>query len=199
MSSNDSSILKLDLYLSKLCSIKRHDDSLGKRFVRGMLKLLEYSGHGIPWLIFTVYMICQSSKKKSWIFFCNLLMALIIDLVVVGLLKVIVRRPRPKYNVDDMFATVSIDKHSFPSGHSTRVTMVALLFTHYWSERWCIRLGFMWAGLVATSRVVLGRHHITDVCGGVIIGYLQYCLILQCWLTHKTLTTFANWDKDNTL
>ena len=181
------SLLKIDQYVSEMMLVNSKDNNLRVRVLRLFLKLLEYSGHGIPWITATLYVIYMDTNMETRQFFCNLLMALLVDLVIVGFLKTIVRRPRPAYNVDDMFATVSVDKYSFPSGHSTRVAMVAMLFTHYWTNRVYIQLGLLWAAMVAISRVMLGRHHVSDVISGVTIGYAQYCLVLKCWLMQTTL------------
>ena len=193
MSQNEFGLLKLDRDVSAVLSIMSKDsDSIGIRVLRLFLKVLEYSGHGIPWIASTLYIIYKFPDMDTRLFFCNLMMALLVDLAIVGLTKAIVRRPRPVYNVDDMFATVSVDRYSFPSGHTTRVAMVAMLFTHYWSNKAYIRFGYIWAGMVATSRVVLGRHHVSDVIGGVIIGYIQYHLVLKYWLTWDTLEQIFN-------
>ena len=51
----------------------------------------------------------------------NLILGFIIDLLVVGTIKGIVRRRRPVYNDEsDFTVVVSVDKFSFPSGHSSR-------------------------------------------------------------------------------
>ncbi|VDP88408.1 unnamed protein product [Echinostoma caproni] len=113
---------------------------------------LEWSCHGIPWLLFvTVWLgmlwqttkmerggndslIAPSYRARSWTLeqwktgpnsslFPNpwtqaicLLSALLIDLCVVALLKMCVRRPRPKDDImSDMRLTVPIDMWSFPS------------------------------------------------------------------------------------
>lgn len=191
------SLLYYDRELSKMISIKNIDNKEGKDaatrptpkreiILRKVLLLLEYSGHGIPWIGVTLFKIYYRRDIKSTQFFCNLFLALLFDLLIVGLLKVIVRRPRPVYNVDDMFATVSVDRYSFPSGHSTRAAMVAFLFSLYWTNTAHVVLGFVWASMVAISRVVLGRHHVSDVTLGVTIGYLQYRFILKVWLTKET-------------
>lgn len=181
-------LLTLDRYVSDMLSIKANSEgNIGIRLIRLFLKLLEYSGHGIPWITVTLYMIYQTHDTKTRLFFCNLLMALFIDLVIVGLLKMLVRRPRPVYNKDDMFATVSVDRYSFPSGHSTRVVMVAVLFTCYLTSSFYIKSCFIWAAMVSISRVVLGRHYVSDVMGGAIIGYLQYFLVAKYWLNEETL------------
>ena len=193
MSQEEFSFLRFDRYISEVLSIKaKNENNVGIKVLRLFLKLLEYSGHGIPWITATLYVICTNPDMETKLFFCNLFMALLIDLAVVGSLKTIVRRPRPVYNVDDMFATVSVDRYSFPSGHSTRVAMVALLFTLYWTNWFYIRIGFIWAVMVAISRVVLGRHHVSDVIGGILIGYLQYRLVVKFWLTRRSLEQIVN-------
>ncbi|KJE95843.1 hypothetical protein CAOG_06247 [Capsaspora owczarzaki ATCC 30864] len=94
----------------------------GDTFMRPLLVALEFSGHGIPWIAGAVVAFLLTAHSEL---LANLLAGLALDLVVVGLVKAIVRRPRPSYNVDDMFATVSVDRFSFPSGHTTRVAMLA--------------------------------------------------------------------------
>ena len=54
----------------------------------------------------------------------TLLAAMLLDLATVALLKALVRRPRPPYNVPDMLV-VSVDRYSFPSGHASRTTVLA--------------------------------------------------------------------------
>lgn len=109
--------------------------------------------------------------------------ALVLDLVVSGTLKAIVRRPRPSTNSSsDMFFVVSVDHFSFPSGHTTRATMLAVLalirlplsvLTQY--------LSIVWAFCIAASRVMLGRHHLSDVFFGAIIGYVQALAVQHYW------------------
>ena len=55
-----------------------------------------------------------------------------------------------------MFATVSVDRYSFPSGHTTRVAALAVLAP--WlgcASPACVWI-IVWAVSVAVSRVVLG-------------------------------------------
>lgn len=193
MSQDEFSLVMFDRYISGILSVKTKDESnVGICVVRLFLKMLEYSGHGIPWITATLYLAYASAGIGTRLFFCNLLMALILDLAIVGALKTIFRRPRPVYNIDDMFATVSVDRYSFPSGHSTRVTMVAALLTHYWRNSLYINLGYVWAAMVAISRVVLGRHHVSDIIGGVFIGYLQYLLVMKYRLNQESLEKIIN-------
>ncbi len=51
----------------------------------------------------------------------NLLLGFVLDLIMVGTIKGLVRRGRPVYNKEgDFVLVVSVDKFSFPSGHSSR-------------------------------------------------------------------------------
>lgn len=103
---------------------------------------LEWSCHGVPWFIFSggwilgllissmapppsagpasdPYVAPRSARNLyGWRAAC-LLFALVLDVLVVGCLKFIVKRPRPEANYSsDMLLTVSIDDWSFPSGES---------------------------------------------------------------------------------
>ncbi|KAL3743231.1 hypothetical protein ACJRO7_018524 [Eucalyptus globulus] len=133
-----------------------------------------------------------------------LILGLLLDLALVGLVKLLFRRPRPAYN-KDMSVAVSVDHYSFPSGHASRVCFVAALvclsaeamegavaesrsggFVDRWiaegGERKLVELvvlvASVWAAATAGSRVLLGRHYVCDVlagaCLGVIEGWLAY-------------------------
>ena len=103
----------------------------------------------------------------------------------VGSLKAIVRRQRPAHNQEDMFGTISVDRFSFPSGHATRATTVAcFIVVHFLSGTYLVYPLILWAVLVIASRVLLGRHYVSDVFVGVIIGVVQYIFAAQnLWLS----------------
>nr|XP_002130324.1 phospholipid phosphatase 6-like [Ciona intestinalis] len=181
--SNDSKFIHVikdvDYQFSKkiaVCSAGGH--------LRPVLMLLELSGHGIPWFLGTILTIFNSidGVKETCM---NLLLALIFDLFVVALIKGLFRRPRPTYNKQDMLATVSLDVYSFPSGHSTRSVMVAFFLINQFNlSLFCKVLLIIWSFCVCTSRVMLGRHHISDVICGFFIGYSQYYIVVQFWWSY---------------
>ena len=134
----------------------------------------------------------------------NLLIGLVLDIVIVAVLKAFTRRRRPAYDVDDQVftprtmkyfcssysfkvATVKmVDKFSFPSGHATRATMLALLFTLLSPLPLLLWIPFLaWAAAVAVSRVLLGRHHILDVVAGVIIGAIEAVILSMLWRSEE--------------
>lgn len=148
-------------------------------------KVLEYSCHGIAWL-------------AGWLAFCwmvdipewyqmqvNLFIGLLTDIVMVAIIKAATRRRRPAVN-DDPFC-FGPDKFSFPSGHVSRgifiVTFLTLLepVTYFlWPPllAWCVAL--------CLSRLLLYRHHILDVLGGVILGLFNAFLISLFWFNQES-------------
>lgn len=78
-------------------------------------------------------------------------------------------------STDDMRATVKVDQYSFPSGHCTRVFMLAALAPLVLpdSSGPIPDRALIWAVAVGVSRVVMGRHHILDVLAGAVVGTAQ--------------------------
>ncbi|KAI5623590.1 phospholipid phosphatase 6 isoform 1, partial [Silurus asotus] len=182
-----SSLLAVDLWLSKRLGVCACEEaSWGS--VRPLMKLVEVSGHGIPWLLGAAYCMYKSDSAAGQEVMLNLLMALVLDLVLVGIVKAVVRRRRPAHNRMDMFATFSVDRYSFPSGHATRAAMCArFLLAHLVLAAPLRVLVMLWAGFVGLSRVLLGRHNVTDVAFGFFMGYCQYNLVEALWLSPAML------------
>ncbi|KAK6038859.1 PAP2 family protein [Cooperia oncophora] len=72
------------------------------------------------------------------------------------------------------------DKFSFPSGHTSRAAMLAtlwfvLLSAFFPKYRFAAML---MALVVATSRVAMGRHYLSDALGGLLIGWLEGLAVL---------------------
>lgn len=113
---------------------------------------------------------------------------LLLDLVLVATVKAVVRRRRPAHNRMDMFATFSVDSYSFPSGHATRAAFCGrFLLAHLVLAAPLRVLVLLWTGVVGLSRVLLGRHNVTDVAFGFWMGYCQYNLVEMLWLSPQTL------------
>ena len=98
-----------------------------------------------------------------------------------------VKRKRPQMNQMDMFFTVSVDNYSFPSGHATRAGLVAVFFyvNFNYSQNFLAAV-IAWTLLVSVSRVLLGRHFVSDVVAGYVIGMLEYKLLEALWLSEDT-------------
>ncbi|MCC6763466.1 MAG: phosphatase PAP2 family protein [Deltaproteobacteria bacterium] len=87
--------------------------------------------------------------------------------LVVKLGKTLTRRARPAGEWGASYRRS--DPHAFPSGHSARAFLVAVLASGLGSA-WLGAALALWATLVAASRVLLGVHHLSDVVAGACLG-----------------------------
>lgn len=51
---------------------------------------------------------------------------------------------------------------------------------------------YLWAFLVGVSRVLLGKHHLSDVCCGFALGFLHFSLVESVWLDSATCQTLIS-------
>ncbi|XP_066482185.1 polyisoprenoid diphosphate/phosphate phosphohydrolase PLPP6 isoform X2 [Tiliqua scincoides] len=177
------SLLAIDLWASKQLGVCAGENSSWGS-ARPLMKVIEISGHGIPWLAGALYGLYRSGSSAGREVLINLLFALVLDVVLVAAVKGLVKRRRPAHNKMDMFATISVDKYSFPSGHATRAAMVCRFILHHLVLAVPLRvLLVLWAFVVGISRVMLGRHNVSDVIFGLIMGYVQYSIVEYFWLS----------------
>lgn len=178
---------------SSLFLASRPDSPLGQ--YRPVMQMLEYTAHGIPWLMGTCLMIWFVTGRDLEAFYVNLLLAIVLDLIFVACIKAAARRRRPPVNRNDMFFTVSIDNHSFPSGHASRVVFLACLILNYTTLNVVLKTAALaWSISVVASRVLLGRHYVGDVIGGAVLGLCEYVVIMAIfWMSTDTALTFASY------
>eukprot|EP00271_Cylindrocystis_brebissonii_P015254 TRINITY_DN3755_c0_g1_i1.p1 TRINITY_DN3755_c0_g1~~TRINITY_DN3755_c0_g1_i1.p1 ORF type:complete len:310 (+),score=14.77 TRINITY_DN3755_c0_g1_i1:223-1152(+) len=93
---------------------------------RSLAIILEHTGDGLYWIPGTIAMwLCPIAMPPALrCCILNLFVAFILDLIVVGTLKSLVRRRRPVYN-RGMTVVLAPDKWSFPSGHASRALLIA--------------------------------------------------------------------------
>lgn len=141
--SSNQSLLDRVVEYDRKFSAWVHEQGLGI-FFYVFLRTLEFSGDGvflIPCAAATFVAPKAKLTPEVRMFFFNLFMAFLFDLIVVSIIKKIVRRPRPVYNRNH-FMTVQVDHWSFPSGHSTRALLVVTMFGLYmpmWKDQ-CHRI-----------------------------------------------------------
>jgi len=70
---------------------------------------------------------------------------------------------------------------SFPSSHAANAVALAAVFARRW-KRWAVPF-YVFAALVAASRMVLNRHYLSDVVVGAAIG------LAADWLVNRWLAT----------
>ena len=116
---------------------------------------------------------CNRLKTKSLFF----LLAILVAGVLTQIIKHVVGRPRPNYSVvennfDFYFFSLNSSFHSFPSGHTSTIFVVALCFSLFLPK---IKYFFIFfASIIAFSRVVVGAHFLTDIIGGIVVAYIGF-------------------------
>ena len=114
-------------------------------------------------------------QRKSWL----ILMALTINSAIVDILKNVINRPRPFITYPSIHNLVQVHTASFPSGHAAEVFMLAISLSLLFPKRkWGIGFGWVWALLIAYSRVDLGVHFPSDILGSIIVaGIVAFAFI----------------------
>jgi len=81
------------------------------------------------------------------------------------------RRTRPTEGGDVRFTVRTPSTSSFPSGHASSAFFSALVLTHWVTWQWTV-LFYLFALIIATSRVGVRIHHASDVLVGALMGSL---------------------------
>lgn len=116
----------------------------------------------------SIYLLCvvalvygfQKRKLKGAVW---VMLVLVLVYAVTGALKVSFAEPRPALLIEGIQAFVAETTPSFPSAHSSLAfASAAILATP---------IAYLWAALIALSRVVLGVHFPHDIIVGAVLGY----------------------------
>lgn len=133
--------------------------------------------------------------------------ALLVVLVIVcadqlssSVIKPLVNRPRPCHSVEGIPVVENVHLlvgcgggKSFPSSHAVNNVAVATLFAFFYRRArvWL----FVWAALVALSRVAVGVHFPLDILGGAVVGWGVATVILRVWdLCGRTVAPWLRLD-----
>ncbi|KAL3645592.1 hypothetical protein CASFOL_010772 [Castilleja foliolosa] len=184
-----------------------------------LLKSLEISGDGrlffpiILSFLFTttpiaIFSTAATPIATASVLLLNLLIGSLLDLLLICLIKHLIPRPRPVYN-KNMFRSFSVDHWSFPSGHSSRVFLIAVFCFFYsyqitevlvtnienvggesWIMEHFVVVVWIWAAITSFSRVLLGRHFLLDVVAGACLGVFEGFLVLRLFNYDKLSSWF---------
>jgi membrane-associated phospholipid phosphatase len=97
---------------------------------------------------------------------------------VMEIAKHVAKEPRPAVLLDGRLHERAIETglNSFPSGHETMATAMALTLWLILPRKWRW-LSIVWIIIVGVSRIYLGDHTPYDVLGGFAIGLMAVCFI----------------------
>jgi len=125
---------------------------------------------GIPVALAVIAEFKSADKKNSRSSFLFVVLSIAMAGLVSYMIKNIGSVPRP-YAVDARLIKLSVGgSFSFPSGHTTEA-FAAFSSLVFLFPKWKIALPlFLWASLVAFSRIYLGVHYPFDILGGITIG-----------------------------
>ena len=136
---------------------------------------------GTQWglIILAVVGIVEVRRTRRWTGVAFLALCVVGQNVIVNTTKVVVARARP--SVDQL---TGFSGYSFPSGHSAQAAAmfaaIALVVGRGRSRQWHAVLAGVAIGVataVAASRVLLGVHWLTDVIGGLAVGWGWFALV----------------------
>ncbi|KAK6012014.1 PAP2 family protein, partial [Ostertagia ostertagi] len=141
--------------------------------------------NGYLWIIgSTLALVCSVSgrwNRETQHQLVILNIGLLLDVILSCILKLVIQRPRPGYNVKDQSIfrnskLQSLISSPFLLGHSSRAAMLATLCAAFFPKyRFAAML---MAVVVAMSRVAMGRHYLSDALGGLLLGWLEGLAVL---------------------
>jgi undecaprenyl-diphosphatase len=116
-----------------------------------------------------IVLLLFGNKRTRWLALFSIATLVITDQLSAGLLKGLIARPRPCHVFTDINLLVTCGGgYSMPSSHAANVFGQAFLLSRNIKHiGWPL---FIFAILVASSRVFVGVHYPGDVLGGFVIG-----------------------------
>ncbi|XP_074527064.1 inactive phospholipid phosphatase 7-like [Halichoeres trimaculatus] len=187
-----NSLLAIDISLSKRLGICAGVRGPGAP-LRSMVTLLALTGHALPWFFGTLICLWKSNTLAGQEVLVNLLLALVLDLMTVAGMQKLVKRKGPWDLPPGFMDYIAMDMYSFPAAHASRAVMVSKFLLNHLVLAVPLRiLLYLWAVLVGVSRVLLGKHHLSDVGCGFALGFLHFNLVESVWLDSATCQTLIS-------
>lgn len=164
--------------LNIMQSALRIDRSLSARLQlpkQGSLRLLAliiaHTGDSLTWATIAVVLWYRGERFLPGI----MAITILVIAAAVFAIKVTVRRRRPTH--ERSVATMTLDEHSFPSGHAARAIGLAIVLGTLYP--YLLPYLIVWAVLVGLARIALGVHYLSDVMVGWGLGGLIGALLMR--------------------
>jgi len=160
----------------KIKTLKQWDDRLcvtvfqwhGKKIIDRTMIAASWFGHGFLYPVVVIGVALFNPTIRKPLISAGVV-SFLVELCVYLLIKFIIRRPRPSYNILEIRHRMSLpDPYSFPSGHAAASFVMATLLSHFFPAI-AVPL-YAVAVLIGVSRIYNGLHYPSDVLAGWILG-----------------------------
>ncbi|KJR43213.1 Phosphatidic acid phosphatase type 2/haloperoxidase [Candidatus Magnetoovum chiemensis] len=146
------------------------------RSLKKMFSLLTHLGGGPLWIIVYLCLRIGFYNDTRHILY-KFIVGEIFGLLVIILLRYLTKRQRPTIYAQKF--PLRWYGYSFPSHHGFRAFFVSTVIYPYYREN--IFSIIIVASLIGFSRIYLGRHFLSDVIVGALIG-ISIAIVLHLWL-----------------
>ena len=142
-----------------------------------------------PFYLILLYLVIKNYKKQSVLIILGIILLIVCsDQVSSGIFKPLFERPRPCHNeaIKDLVYLPygrCGGAYGFISSHACNVFALAVFMTNI-LKRYYRKIGwvmFVWASLVAYSRIYMGVHYPGDVIVGAAVGAIIGWLIFKAY------------------
>ena len=150
-----------------------------RRFMRLVSRIGDWQGHFAAGLILVA--IAWLRRSKRWLrVFLAMLIACALAGIVARVGKIAIARPRPSTTTEQTWNGPSLHSkfNAFPSGHTASST--AFFVTFLIAAGWRIGTPFLFIPLlIASSRMVVAAHYLSDVIGGFAVGIIAALFVAE--------------------
>lgn len=143
-----------------------------------IMPLFSQVGYFSFWIFISILIFIFGGEKGKKVAVLSVI-ALLAGYFLTEILKFIVARPRPFDVLEGVRVLDPTDGYSWPSGHSMASFIVFTIYGLSIGKNYWLLCLFIFAGLVAFSRIYNGVHYPSDVVSGALIGILIGLLALK--------------------
>ena len=125
----------------------------------------------IPLYVIVAFFIFKKYKWNGLLYMASVVLCIAIVDQMSTVIKYAFERPRPCNALPSVYLLETCGNgYSFISNHASNVFGFAMVTTLLFKKRWYTISIFIWALVVAYSRIYLGKHYPLDIVGGAAFG-----------------------------
>lgn len=157
----------------------------------------------LPFVVFFLIALIYGKPMKEWlpILAFMIIMGLIGHLFVAGFFKPFFMRLRPIFHPDFMNDITTYGSYTggglygFISGHSTFVFALATFTSLVFRYSPYTIIAFVWAAIIAYSRIYFGVHFLSDIAGGLLVGIFNGIVVYGVYQWYVTKFVYKDKSK----